>query len=47
MDHKLDVKDITILASGSNFTLFELETPEESTNLYSNDTVCFFVIGRR
>ena len=42
------VEDIpTIPVDGSNTTLFVLETPLLSTNLYPKDVVCFFVIGRK
>ena len=37
----------TISVNGSNTTLFVLETPLVSTNLYPKDVACFFVIGRK
>lgn len=42
------VEDIPpIPVNGSNTTVYVIETPLLSTNLYPNNIVCYFVIGRK
>ena len=42
------VEDILpIPVNGSNTTLYVVETPLLSNNLYPNNLICYFVIGRK